>query len=87
MNFNKLLMYQVVEFDGGIAIIAQRDKLQRPDAVPLCIADGATIAEYLARYIHARESGKSIIDAHKSSLHGAKILQNGPLLDAPGKLS
>lgn len=81
MNLHELLLYQVVEFDSGILIMAQHDKLNRPGVVPLIIADGATVPEYLARYIHARERGMDLKTAHAKALEGAHI----PMV--PGKPS
>lgn len=79
MIFSKLNLYKVVEFDSGIVIIAQQDNLQRPGATPLIVGNGDTVAEYLARYMHARESGKDIVTAHSIALAGAKII--GPKLN------
>lgn len=83
MRWSALVQYKTVEFDGGIAIIAAADKLQRPDAVDLIVADGATTAEYLRRYIPLREAGKSIRDANADALEGSNIIERGALLVGP----
>lgn len=82
MKFSKLLMYKVVEFRGGIVIIAQHDQLQQAEAVPLIVGHSDDVAEYLVRYMHARENGKEIVEAHRISLKGAKIVEAGHL-DTP----
>lgn len=79
MIFSKLTMYKVVEFPGGIAIINQHDNLTTPGAVPLICGDGATVPEYLDRYIHAREKGKEIVAAHREAMLGTKMIEPGHL--------
>ena len=71
--------YQIVEFDKGVILIGSNDKLQRPDAWPLIIGNGETCAEYLLRYLRAREKGKSIPLAHQQSMAGAQVVAAGHL--------
>lgn len=82
MKFSPLSLYKTIEFDGGIAIIAANDNLQRPDAVPLIVANGPTTVEYLRRYFAAREDGKTIVEANGAALEGASVIEQGALLVA-----
>jgi hypothetical protein len=73
MIYHRHLMYKVTAFGAGLVITAQHDHVELPDAVPLMVGPGNVVPEYLARFIHAREAGKDIHEAHKIAIAGAKI--------------
>lgn len=79
MLFAKGKMYKVVELRGGLVIIDINDNVKGQNACPLMAADDATICEYLLRYIHAREAGKTLKEAHDQALKGAQIKEIGHL--------
>lgn len=79
MLFAKGKMYKVIEIRGGLAIIDINDNVKGQNACPLMAADGETICEYLLRYIHAREDGKTLKEAHDQALRGAQIKEVGHL--------
>lgn len=86
MRFSKLINYKVVEFDGGILIMGAKDNLQRPGVEQLIVADSETIGVYITRYMHGREMGKTVNDAHRDALKGASIIE-ASARDMPGRLS
>jgi hypothetical protein len=82
MNITLGQSYKVVEFDKGVILLDSKDDLKRPDTWPLIIGNGETCAEYLLRYLRARENGKSIPLAHQQAIVGAQVVAAGHL-DAP----
>lgn len=78
MNINGFALYKVVEFDKGIILLNALDSMPGRQCVELVMADAKTCGEYLARYLHARgegAAGKTIEQAHKEALAGAKVVQ------------
>ena len=75
MNINNVALCKVVEVQNGIALINALDKSDRPEAVELIVADAYTCGLYLARYLHARALGRSMLDSHRQALAGARCLK------------
>lgn len=83
MQYAKGKMYKLVEWRNGLILLNPMDNLNRSmgKSEPLCQADSTAMTEYFTQYIHARESGKSLIEAHDIALRCARIPKIGKAPD------
>lgn len=68
--------YELVEMEHAL-VIKPRDMTLREPHEKLVLCDAETLAEYLVRYLLARQSGKTLQEAHDQSLQGAILAEGG----------
>ena len=82
MEFSALEMYEIVEGKDCLVICKHGTRVGGMSVTPLMAGPLMVLVEYQARYFDARLAGKSLDDAHRDALTGARIIQAGAL-DSP----
>jgi hypothetical protein len=77
MKMSHFETYKVVECGDFLAIMRPQDNFNDHKKADLIVSDLPTCCEYLARYTYARAGGKSIDDAHREALAGARVIKAG----------
>lgn len=68
MKIAKGQAYKIIETPDHISIVKAADGIRGPMVWPLIIADREKLVDYLTAYLHQREEGKSLKDAHNGAM-------------------